>query len=86
MSPRRQVEVGAMATGGVTSSLLSEVGKNMVLDVQSSEFHFNKEHLKSVALESLWADSDVVILFMRRFGCQLGRLGAVKLSLIQVFV
>lgn len=71
-----------MATAGI-SHLLAEVGKIMLLDVQSSE-SAHKQNLKSVAFESLWADSDVVVLSMRRFGCQLCRLAAVKLGLIYV--
>ena len=74
----------ATATEDVTTLLLSELGRNMVIDVQESDL--SNKRFKLVMLESLWADTDVVILFMRRFGCQVGRLGALKISRIQVFV
>ena len=68
-----------MATGGREEPLeLTKIKNNLLLDMQSAAFgavaltdEASAEataKYKSVTVESLWAESDVVILFMRRFG------------------
>ena len=70
-----------MATGGGDEPPeLTKIKKNLLLDMQSATFGAVAStdeagaraeattKYKSVTVESLWTGSDVVILFMRRFG------------------
>lgn len=49
-----------MATGGSDKPAeLVKIGSNLVQNVKTKE---------SITVESLWANNDVVIMFLRRFG------------------
>uniref|UniRef100_A0AAQ5ZQP3 Alkyl hydroperoxide reductase subunit C/ Thiol specific antioxidant domain-containing protein n=1 Tax=Amphiprion ocellaris TaxID=80972 RepID=A0AAQ5ZQP3_AMPOC len=53
---------------------LARVGKNLVKSAESGE---------SVELQTLWQDQPVVLLFLRRFGCQVCRWMASEVSKLE---
>lgn len=80
------------AAGELDERILTTIGNNQEQKVASKEVsliikiiccYWLSMLFQTVALKSFWTEQPAVIYFMRRFGWQLCRLGAIKLSLLR---